>query len=44
MVYTKFDGSLRWHHTMQHLGEDEHGTWLGAPAGTGYHRWLEKVS
>jgi uncharacterized protein len=33
VVYTKFDGSLHWHHTMQYLGEDEHGTWLGAPAG-----------
>jgi uncharacterized protein len=32
--YTKFDGSLHWHHTMQYLGEDEHGTWLGAQAGT----------
>jgi uncharacterized protein len=34
VVYTKFDGSLHWHHTMQYLGEDEHGTWLGAQAGT----------
>ncbi len=34
VVYTKFDGSLHWHHTLQYLGEDEHGTWLGAAAGT----------
>jgi protein associated with RNAse G/E len=33
VVYTKFDGSLHWHHTMHSLGEDEHGIWLGAPAG-----------
>jgi protein associated with RNAse G/E len=32
VVYTKYDGSLHWHHTMQYLGEDEHGVWLGAPA------------
>ncbi len=30
VVFTKFDGSLHWHQTMQYLGEDEHGTWLGA--------------
>jgi uncharacterized protein len=33
VVYTKYDGSLHWHQTMRHLGEDEHGVWLGAPAG-----------
>jgi protein associated with RNAse G/E len=33
VVYTKYDGSLHWHHVMQHLGEDEHGVWLGARAG-----------
>jgi len=32
-VYTKYDGSLHWHQTMQYLGRDRHGTWLGAPAG-----------
>jgi protein associated with RNAse G/E len=33
VVYTKYDGSLHWHETMTRLGEDEHGVWLGAPAG-----------
>jgi hypothetical protein len=33
VVYTKYDGSLHWHQTMQYLGRDRHGTWLGAPAG-----------
>jgi uncharacterized protein len=41
VVYTKFDGSLHWHHTMQYLGEDEHGTWLGAPAGRTSQRGSE---
>ena len=31
VVYRKFDGSLHWHLTMQYLGEDEHGVWLGLP-------------
>jgi uncharacterized protein len=34
VVYTKYDGSLHWHQTMSYLGEDEHGVWLGAPAGS----------
>jgi uncharacterized protein len=34
LVYTKYDGSLHWHQTMTYLGEDEHGVWLGAPAGS----------
>ena len=33
LVFTKYDGSLHWHQTMQYLGEDEHGVWLGARAG-----------
>lgn len=33
VVYTKYDGSLHWHYTMSYLGEDEHGTWLGARPG-----------
>ncbi|MGH3302101.1 MAG: DUF402 domain-containing protein [Streptosporangiaceae bacterium] len=41
VVYTKYDGSLHWHHTIRHLGEDEHGTWLGAPAGTPIQRGSE---
>jgi uncharacterized protein len=34
IVFTKFDGGLHWHHTMEFLGEDEHGIWLGARAGS----------
>jgi len=34
VVYTKYDGSLHWHQVMRYLGEDEHGIWLGAPAGS----------
>jgi protein associated with RNAse G/E len=34
VVYTKYDGSLHWHQTMCYLGEDEHGIWLGGPAGS----------
>lgn len=33
-VYRKYDGALHWHCTTLHLGEDEHGVWLGAPSGT----------
>jgi len=33
VAYTKYDGSLHWHQSMHLLGEDEHGVWLGAPAG-----------
>jgi protein associated with RNAse G/E len=38
VVYTKYDGSLHWHRIMQHLGEDEHGIWLGARAGATMQR------
>jgi protein associated with RNAse G/E len=41
VVYTKYDGSLHWHQTMHYLGTDEHGTWLGAPAGTTAQRGSE---
>ncbi len=34
VVKTKYDGSLHWHHVMRFLGEDEHGIWLGALAGS----------
>lgn len=34
VVYTKYDGSLHWHQVMRYLGEDEHGIWLGGPAGS----------
>ncbi len=32
--FRKWDGSLHWHFAMEHLGDDEHGTWLGGPPGT----------
>jgi protein associated with RNAse G/E len=41
LVFTKYDGSLHWHQTMRHLGEDEHGVWLGAPAGSTAQRGTE---
>jgi protein associated with RNAse G/E len=34
VVYRKYDQSLHWHLWMRRLGSDEHGVWLGAPAGT----------
>ncbi|WUH94266.1 DUF402 domain-containing protein [Streptomyces sp. NBC_00433] len=30
--YRKYDGTLHWNLRMRHLGEDEHGIWLGLPA------------
>jgi uncharacterized protein len=41
VVYTKYDGSLHWHHVMRHLGQDEHGVWLGAAAGSTTQRGQE---
>jgi len=41
VVYTKYDGSLHWHLTMRYLGEDEHGIWLGADAGSAMQRGYE---
>jgi protein associated with RNAse G/E len=41
VVMTKYDGRLHWHATLQRLGEDEHGTWLGAPQGTLWQRGAE---
>ncbi|WP_329130343.1 DUF402 domain-containing protein [Streptomyces sp. NBC_01476] len=32
--YHKYDGSLHWNLRMRRLGEDEHGVWLGLPAGS----------
>lgn len=34
VVFTKYDGSRHWHHPASRLGEDEHGVWVGAEAGT----------
>jgi uncharacterized protein len=41
LVFTKFDGSLHWHQTVQYLGEDEHGIWLGSRAGSMAQRGSE---
>jgi uncharacterized protein len=41
VVYTKYDGSLHWHYTMRHLGDDAHGVWLGGLAGTPSQRGSE---
>ena len=41
MVYRKYDGSLHWHQLMRYLGEDDHGVWLGAPAGCTLQRGSE---
>jgi protein associated with RNAse G/E len=38
VVFTKFDGRLHWHARLARLGEDEHGVWLGATAGTAWQR------
>ncbi|MFC3743091.1 DUF402 domain-containing protein [Paractinoplanes deccanensis] len=37
VVLNKYGGTLHRRITMRRLGEDEHGTWLGAPAGTMVH-------
>jgi protein associated with RNAse G/E len=39
--FAKYDGSLHWHFDMRRLGEDDHGTWLWAPAGTPFRRGEE---
>jgi protein associated with RNAse G/E len=36
--FTKWDGQAHWAFDMERLGEDEHGTWLWAPAGTELRR------
>ncbi|ETK35763.1 domain/protein associated with RNAses G and E [Microbispora sp. ATCC PTA-5024] len=33
VVYRKYGGSLHWNHPGRLLGEDEHGVWIGCPAG-----------
>jgi len=38
VIYRKYDGSLHWHLRLARLGEDEHGVWLGAPAGCSMRR------
>lgn len=39
--YFKYPGDLHWRHDMVSLGEDEHGLWLGGPAGTTIQRGHE---
>ncbi|MDI5964195.1 DUF402 domain-containing protein [Streptantibioticus silvisoli] len=39
--FTKYDGSLHWHHTARLLGEDVHGVWAGCPAGASMRRGQE---
>jgi len=41
VIYRKYDGSLHWHMRLARLGEDEHGVWLGAPAGSQAQRGAE---
>ncbi|WP_018353536.1 DUF402 domain-containing protein [Longispora albida] len=40
VAYRKFDGKLHYNVDMIRLGEDEHGTWLGAPLGTRVRKGL----
>jgi uncharacterized protein len=42
VVFRKYDDSLHWHATLRRLGEDEHGVWLGARAGTLWQRNTEE--
>ena len=39
--FSKWDGRDHWAFDMQRLGEDEHGVWLWAPAGTELRRGSE---
>lgn len=41
--YTKWDGTPHWHFQLEHLGEDEHGLWLGAPWGRALQRGDEPI-
>lgn len=38
VVVRKYDGRLHWHYPVRRLGADEHGVWLGCPAGTVHSR------
>lgn len=42
LQFYKYPRSLHWRHDMVLLGEDQHGTWLGAPPGTVIQRGKEK--
>ena len=39
--FSKWDGRAHWAFDMQRLGEDDHGVWLWAPAGTELRRGSE---
>ena len=39
--FFKYPNRLHWRHEMRRLGEDEHGTGLGAPAGSTVQRGAE---
>ena len=41
--FSKWDGSAHWAFDMERIGEDEHGIWLWAPAGTALHRGSDKT-
>jgi protein associated with RNAse G/E len=43
VVFRKYDGSLHWNYPASRRGEDEHGVWLGAPAGTPLRRGEEVI-
>jgi protein associated with RNAse G/E len=38
LEFRKYDGSPHWSQTLRRLGEDEHGLWLGSPAGGTWRR------
>ncbi len=43
VVYRKYGGALHWNHQARLLGEDEHGVWVGCPAGTSGRRGHEPL-
>lgn len=40
--FSKYDGSPHWAFDMERMGEDEHGVWLWAPAGTVLRRGTDR--
>lgn len=40
--YYKYPRTLHWRHQLVRLGEDDHGVWLGGPAGTVEQRGMEE--
>jgi hypothetical protein len=39
--FRKYDGARHWQHRARRLGEDEHGSWIGHPAGAEMRRGTE---